>query len=118
MVIPGSCGVCREVQRVGYIVIDGELERGEIEHHRYEHNAVEVQPMALLQITRKTRGAGGTVGFADQEFGREPAYVACGIEPDEIADRGNILFEAVPIYGFLAFHGTSVPCADRVDKDQ
>ena len=118
MVIPGSCRVRGKVKCVRYIVVDGELERGEIEHHRYQHDAVEIQAVTLLQVTRKPRGAGGTVGFADQEFGREPASVAGGIEPDEIADRGNILFKAVPFLGFLAFHGTAVPSADRVDKDQ
>ena len=74
--------------------------------------------MTFLQISRKTRGARGAIGFACQEFWREPAVIACDVQADEIANGFNILLEAVPILCLLTFHGTAVACAHRVNENE
>ena len=44
--------------------------------------------------------------------------VARGIQADEIADRLDVLLEAVEVAGLLAGHGAAEAGADRVDEDQ
>ena len=116
--IPGCRRVGRQEEDVGQFVVEVEVDRGEIEHGGDEHQAVEVHAVPLLQVSRKTRGARGAVGFARQEFGREPALIAGDVQADEIADGFDVLLEAVPVLRLLAFHGTAVACAHRVDENE
>jgi len=74
--------------------------------------------VTLLQITREARRAGGAVALARQEFGREPASVARGVQADEVADRLDVPLEAVPLLGLLSLDGARVARADGVDEDQ
>ncbi len=118
VVVPCRGGIGRKKNNVRHIVIDLEIERGEIQHRGDEHDAVQIQAVALLEITRKTCRTRGPVAFPDQEFGREPAGVTRGIQPDKISDRLDILLEAVPLLGLLPFHRPRIAGADRIDEDQ
>ena len=82
-----------------------ELQGAELQDRGDEHDAVQVQAVAVLQVAGEPGGAGGAVALADEELGREPAPVAGGVEPDEVADRLDVLFEAVELLGLLAVTG-------------
>ena len=116
--IPGCGGVRGQEQDIGQVVVEVEIEGGEVQHGRDQHDPVQVQAMPVLQITGQPGGARGAVTLADQELGREPAPVAGGVQADEITHRLDVLLEAVPLFGLLALHRAAVPRADRVDEHQ
>ncbi len=116
--IPGCRRVGGQEENAGQFVVEMEVGRGEIQYGGDEHQAVEVHAVPLLQISRKTRRARGAVGFARQEFGREPAVIAGDVQADEVADGFDVLLEGVPVLRLLAFHGTAVACAHRVDENE
>ncbi len=116
--IPGGRRVGRQEEDVGQFVVEVEVDGGEVEHGRDEHQAVEVHAVPFLQVSRKPRRARGAVGFARQELGREPAVIAGDVEADEVADGFDVLLEGMPVLRLLPFHGTAVACAHRVDEHQ
>ena len=113
----GGC-VCGQEEHVGKLVAGLELHRAEIQHGRDEHDAVEIQPVAVLEITGETCGTCGSIAFSRQEFWREPASIACGVQSDEISNALDVFFEAVVLPGFLALHRSGIAGADWVNENQ
>jgi len=63
----------------------------EIQHRRHEHDAVQVEAVARLEIIGKAGCAKGAVTLADDELGRQPAAVAGRVEAYEVAHARQIL---------------------------
>ena len=80
--IPRRSSVGRQEQNVGQVVADEEARGLKVENGRDEYQPVEIHAVPLLQISGQTRSARGAVTFADDEFGRRPAFVACGLKAD------------------------------------
>src|SRR5687767_8440505 len=116
--IPGGRGVSRQEQDKRQFIIRMETNGCEIQYRRDQHQAVEIQSMAFLQIARKTRCSCGAITFTDQKLWRGPAIVAGGVQTNKITHRLDILAELMPLLWLLPISGAAVACADRVDEDQ
>ena len=118
LVIARGGRVSRQKQDERKIVARVEIQGKEIEHHRHQHDAVEIHAVPVLQVTCQAGSSCGPVAFADEVAGRSPAMVAGDVEPDEVPDRFDVGFEAVELLVRLSRHGPAKPGCDRIDEHQ
>jgi len=115
-VVPGGGGGVRNAERV---LEDAEVAELFAHGARRDHDeAVEIHPHAALQRRRQSRGAPCAVALADDELGRVPAIVARYVQADEVADRGDVLGEAVELARVHARQCPAVAGRHRVDEHQ
>ena len=105
--------VGREVDDVGQVVAGGELDGVELQHHRDQHDPVQVH-VGALQVAREHRRAGGAVAFAEQVAGRVPALVFAEEAPEELRQGARVLVNAPEVRSVGAFEGMAETGADRI----
>ena len=117
MMIRGG-GVAGQKQGVWQIIARAEADGAEIQHDRDQHNTREFGTALALQVAGQCRRPRGPVTFPGDVHGRLFPVELGHVVPDEIADRGRVLFQTVEQGCLLGVLGPTVAGADRVDEHQ
>ncbi len=114
--IPSDGRVGRQIEDIRQVIASVELRRLKIQDRRNQDDAIEIHSVPLLKVPGKARRARGAVTFAGEEFWRGPAFVASGIEPNEIRDGLDIFGDAVKLFRRFAGNGSAVPSRDGINE--
>ena len=87
-------------------------------HRGKQHDAVEVDLVAILNHAGQFGGACSAVAFADQVFRRRPSRIARDVLVDEIGEPVGIGNDAVKLRGIFARSRPAVAGRNGVDEDQ
>ena len=87
-------------------------------HRGEQHDAAQVNLVALLQDSREFRRARRTIAFANQKFRGGPSFIARDVLIDEISEPVRIGDDSVELVWILPGRGPAVAGRDSVDKDQ
>jgi hypothetical protein len=100
------------------VVVGRGLQRLIREQRGDQDDAVQLDPVARLQLARKTRRPDRAVALADQVLGRGIAVVGLEVLVDELAKRPDVALLAVELLVVHARHDTAVAGVDRVDEHE
>src|SRR5262249_18331476 len=87
LVVPGCRRVARQVEDVGQIVADAEVDRLEIEDARDERDSVQPHAVLVLEIARQRGRARPDVAFAGLTYGRGAQHISSGGDTEQVAAR-------------------------------
>ena len=117
LVVPRRDRIGRQETRVLHVVPGAAPERAEVDHGRHEHDAVELDAVARLQITSDSGRAHRPIAFAEKILWRRPPLELREVEPDELGERFDVLPNPVKLLRILTVRGAAEPRRDRVDGD-
>ena len=116
--VPGHGGIGWQIERVGQIVAGGKAGGLEVENGANKNDAVQKQPVPILQIAAEGGGAGGAIAFANQIFGRSPAAIAGAKEADKIPHAFDVFLKTVKFVVGFPRHRPAKASANWVNKNQ
>src|SRR5690242_16732392 len=113
MVIPGS-------GRVGWqekfkTIVGAPIRK---RHAGKQHNAIQINLMALLQNARQLRRTRCAVALANQILRRSPALVTRDVLINEVCEPVRVLDDAVELRWALSRRRTAVARRDGIDEDE
>ena len=92
-------GVGGQVERIGNVVARIVGDGFKVQDAGDENEAVQIHSIAVAQMVGEAGGTEDAVAFAAEIFGREPAVVARGPEPDKFTDGIEVLGVAEKVVG-------------------
>ena len=117
-VIQSGRGHRRQIEDVGHLVAGRVGAGAEIEDRRDEDDAVERDVVERpLELVQDGRGAGGTVAFAAEIFGRVPAAILVEPQTNELGDGLGVLGHAPIILRVGLAQSVAETRPDRIDED-